>query len=187
MEHISVKTKIEISIVVPLFNEEQNLSAFLEELNAAMISFGRNFEIIFVNDGSTDNSEEVLLGLIKENSHVKVISLRKNTGKAIALEHGFKLVNGNKTLIIDCDLQYDPKDIQILADKIDEGYDVVSGRRVNRADSRDIVITSLVFRWVVKRLSGLNFFDYFSGLKCFRTSVISKLDLKGDLNSQLMK
>ena len=177
-----MKSEPEITVVVPLYNEELNLLAFFAELDGVMKARKEPFEIIFVNDGSTDNSEKILLDIAKGNSHVKVISLRENLGKARALEHGFNLVNGSKVIIIDCDLQYDPKDIQTLVSKMNEGYDVVSGKRVSRADTKDVVLTSIFFRWVVKRLSGLQFVDYFSGLKCFRTSVILQLDLKGDLN-----
>ncbi|MCS5622997.1 MAG: glycosyltransferase, partial [Candidatus Marinimicrobia bacterium] len=122
--------KTEISVVVPLYNEGPNLLTFFEELDGAMTTFGKSYEIIFVNDGSTDNSEKVLTDIAKQNKHTQVINLRKNAGKPGALEQGFELASGNKIVIMDSDLQYDPKDIQFLIAKIDEGYDVVSGRRV---------------------------------------------------------
>ena len=174
--------KTEISVVVPLYNEGPNLLAFFEELDGAMTTFGKSYEIIFVNDGSIDNSEKILTDIVKQNKHTQVINLRKNAGKPGALEQGFELANGNKIVILDADLQYDPKDIQFLVDKIDEGYDVVSGKRVNRADSKSVVLSSKLFRLVVKKLSGLDFTDYFSGLKCFKSSVISYLGVYGDLN-----
>lgn len=175
-------SKMEISVVVPLYNEEPNLKALFEELDDAMRDYGKPYDIIFVNDGSTDDGEKVLISIANQYDYVKVISLRKNAGKARALEQGFKLATGNKVVILDGDLQYDPKDIQVLADKIDAGCDVVSGKRVNRADSGNVVLTSRIFRMIVKKLSGLNFEDYFSGIKCFRSSVISYLGSYGDLN-----
>ena len=182
MEHHILNPKIEISVVVPLYNEGPNLLTFFEELDGAMTTFGKPYEIIFVNDGSIDDSEKILTDIAKQNKHTQVINLRKNAGKPVALEQGFELANGNKIVILDADLQYDPKDIQFLIAKIDEGYDVVSGRRVSRADSKNVVLSSRLFRLIVKKLSGLNFTDYFSGLKCFRSSVISYLGVYGDLN-----
>jgi glycosyltransferase involved in cell wall biosynthesis len=174
--------KIDISVVAPLFNEENNLPTFFSELDQVLTIYGRPFEIIFVNDGSTDNSEKVLLQLISQRNYIKVINLKQNLGKAKALEHGFRLAKGDKVVIMDCDLQYDPKDIQLLVEKIEEGYDVVSGKRVNRSDPENTVLTSKIFRLLVRRLSGLNFSDYFSGLKCFKSNVISYLGVYGDLN-----
>ena len=182
MEQNRVKTKIEISVVVPLYNEERNLRVFFTELKNALVEYGKPFEIIFVNDGSTDNSQDVLLNIAKQNRNIKIISLRKNAGKARALEQGFKLTNGEKVAILDSDLQYDPRDLATLADHIDKGCDVVSGKRVSRADSRDVVLTSRIFRMIVKKLSGLNFEDYFSGIKIFKSSVLDYLEAYGDLN-----
>ena len=177
-----METEIEISVVVPLYNEAHNLEVFFSELHEEMEAYGKPYEVIFVDDGSTDNSQEVLLGIAEQNNYTLVISLRHNVGKAGALEQGFKLASGSKVVIIDCDLQYTPSDIRALVDKIEEGYDVVSGKRVNRADSEGVRLTSWLFRLIVRKLSGLNFDDYFSGLKCFRSNVIAHLGVYGDLN-----
>ena len=177
-----MRSKIDITVVVPLYNEEHNLEAFFAELKDAMTAYGKPFEIVFINDGSTDNSEELLLSIAKQTNYVKVIGLRKNAGKARALEQGFKLASGDKVVIMDSDLQYDPRDIKNLANKVEDGYDVVSGRRVNRSDHKNVMVTSWLFRLIVKRLCGLSFFDYFSGLKCFKSNVITSLGFYGDLN-----
>ena len=174
--------EIDISVIVPLHNEEQNLRDFFSEFDKEKESLQGSFELIFVNDGSTDNSEEIIQDLVKKSDYTKAISLIKNIGKAGALEHGFRLASGEVVIIVDCDLQYDLSNIKDLIQKIKEGWDVVSGRRVNRVDSTGVVLTSWIFRQVIKKLSGLNFDDYFSGLKCFRSKVISHLCAHGDLN-----
>jgi glycosyltransferase involved in cell wall biosynthesis len=177
-----VESKAEISIVVPLYNEASNLREFFSELDDEIVTHEKVYEVIFVDDGSTDESHKILLDIEKHKTYVKVLSLKKNVGKAGALELGFKLASGDKVIIMDCDLQYDPSDIKALLNKIDEGYDVVSGKRVNRADSGRVKLTSWLFRFVVRKLSGLIFSDYFSGLKCFRVNVIVQLGVYGNLN-----
>jgi glycosyltransferase involved in cell wall biosynthesis len=177
-----VKPKIEISIIVPLYNESRNLGDFFSELDAALVAYGKAYEVIFVDDGSTDDSCQVLLKIEEDKDYVHVISFKNNRGKEAALEQGFKIAVGDKVVILDCDLQYDPNDIQFFLEKIEEGYDVVSGKRVNRADSKRVKLTSWLFRAVVSKLSGLNFSDYFSGLKCYKTTVIAELGVYGSLN-----
>ena len=177
-----MKSKAEISIVVPLYNEAKNLKEFYSELDGVISTDGKDYEVIFVNDGSTDDSHKILLDIEENANCVKVLSLKKNIGKAGALELGFKLVSGDIVIIMDCDLQYDPRDIKSLLNKIDEGYDVVSGKRINRSDSKRVKLTSWLFRFVVRKLSGLIFSDFFSGLKCFRVSVITHLGIYGNLN-----
>jgi len=177
-----VKSKIEISIVVPLYNESRNLEELFSELDNSMLRYGKSYEVIFVDDGSSDNSYEILLSIEERKDYVHILSLKNNVGKAGALEQGFKIASGDNVVILDCDLQYDPNDIGALLEKIEEGYDVVSGKRVNRADSKGVKVSSWLFRFVVAKLSGLNFSDYFSGLKCFRSTIITELGVYGDLN-----
>ena len=177
-----MKPKTEISIIVPLYNESRNLGELFSELDAAMVAYGKAYEVIFIDDGSTDDSCQVLLKIEEDKDYVHIISFKNNAGKAAALEQGFKIAVGDKIVIFDCDLQYDPNDIQFFLEKMEEGYDVVSGRRVNRSDSKRVKLTSWLFRLVVSKLSGLNFTDYFSGFKCYRTSVIAELGVYGALN-----
>jgi glycosyltransferase involved in cell wall biosynthesis len=178
-----MELKKEVSVVVPLYNEASNLGAFFSELSDAMQTSKRSYEVIFVDDGSTDGSYEILLDMAKkEDADVHVLSLTKNVGKAGALEQGFKLISGDIVVIMDCDLQYDPYDIEKLLDAINGGYDVVSGKRINRSDPRSVKLTSSIFRCVVSKLSGLDFSDYFSGFKCFKANVIESLGVYGDLN-----
>jgi len=173
--------KYEISVVVPGYNEEENLPALFKRLNKTLVDYGKSFEIIFANDGSNDNTEKILKDIQKENDNVVVINLFRRMGKAIALEHGFRLIRGKYIVVIDSDLQHPPEDIPLLIEKMEEGYDVVSGKRVNRMDAKGKIMTSKVFNWTMRTITGLKFDDYFSGLKCFRTNVINYLSLYGDL------
>lgn len=177
----SMDKNIDISVVIPLFNEEKNISVIYSQISEAFKSRSRKFEVIFVNDGSTDKSREVLAELNRTHPGVTVLSLLKNRGKAAALEVGVVQAKGKYVAVIDCDLQYDPKDLNRMMDELDNGFDFVSGRRMTREDSKNMVVTSAVFNVLIRRLTGLQFVDYFSGLKCFRREVIDYLSLYGDL------
>ncbi|HOW35040.1 MAG TPA: glycosyltransferase family 2 protein [Candidatus Omnitrophota bacterium] len=171
----------DISVVIPAHNEEGNLMPLFQRLNKALSEFGRSFQIVFVNDGSTDDSEKVLEEIQRNNSNITVINFFKKMGKALALEQGFELVKGQYVVVIDSDLQHDPEDVPKLVKKMDEGFDVVSGKRVNRQDEKRTILTSRLFNWLMRLITGLKFEDYFSGLKCFRMNVIQYLALYGDL------
>ena len=170
-----------ISVVVPVYNEEKNIPELFKRIVKALSDFGRSFEIIFVNDGSVDSTEEILTHIYDQNHHVAVVNLFRKSGKAIALERGFELVRGQYIVIIDADLQHDPEDIPRLIVKLEEGFDVVSGKRMNRNDAPGKVLTSRLFNIFMRMLTGLQIDDYFSGLKVFRFSVIRFLSLYGDL------
>ena len=174
--------KTEVSVVVPVFNETRNLKEFFSELDGKLVELGKSYEVIFVDDGSTDDSYKILLDIQECKVQVKVLSLKNNVGKGGALEQGFKLVSGDKVIIMDCDLQYDPSDIKLLLHKLEEGYDAVSGKRVSRVDFTRVILSSWVFRFFIRKLSGLNFSDFFSGLKCFKAPLISQFGIYGDLN-----
>jgi glycosyltransferase involved in cell wall biosynthesis len=170
-----------ISVVIPLYNEEKNLKVFFKRLHKTLSGLGENFEIIFVNDGSTDASEKILEEIRRDNQTVTVINLFRRMGKAAALERGFEIIRGKYVVTIDSDLEMDPEDIPDIIKKIEEGYDVVSGARTNRFDSKGKIITSRLFNMLLRYITGLTFNDYFSGLKCFRVSTINYLSLYGDL------
>lgn len=170
-----------ISVLVPLYNEAENLKPLFQRINESLSEFGRDFEVIFVNDGSSDDSEELLVEIQRSHDNVTVINFFKNMGKAVALEQGFEIANGRYVVIIDSDLQHDPEDIPLLIKKMDEGFDVVSGKRINRQDSNGKIITSRIFNIIVRLIAGLRLDDYFSGLKCFNAGVINFLALYGDL------
>ncbi|MBP7653671.1 glycosyltransferase [Candidatus Dependentiae bacterium] len=173
--------EIEISVVSPLHNESLNLKEHFKSIEKSLSEFGRSFEIIFINDGSTDSSEKEIFELYNENSNVTAINLYKKNGKAAALETGFEYAKGKYIVIIDSDLQYDPSDIPSMILELENGFDVISGKRISREDNKSVIVTSLIFNSIIRKLSGLNFRDFFSGLKCFKKEVIDYLSLYGDL------
>jgi len=170
-----------ISVVVPIYNEENNIRPLFERIQKALIDLGKTFEIILVNDASTDGSGPLLEELQRSHRGVVVIHLFKRSGKAVALERGFDVIKGEYVVTIDADLQHDPEDIPQLIQKMEEGYDVVSGKRMDRHDSVGKIVTSRIFNILMRLVTGLRFDDYFSGLKCFRVNVIRFLALYGDL------
>jgi glycosyltransferase involved in cell wall biosynthesis len=174
--------KTELSVIAPLYNESENLYDFYNELIEALDALALTFEIIFVDDGSTDNSAEILADFTEKNKNTIAIILNNNSGKASALDHGIHAASGPMVVIIDTDLQYDPADISRLISKYREGYDVVSGMRLQRKDGPMIVGSSRIYNNVIRLITGLRFEDYFCGLKLFSSGVISRLGTFGDLN-----
>ncbi len=171
----------DVSIVVPLNNEELNLRPLLDKINSALSMSGKTFEVIFVNDGSTDDSEQILKQIYSQTKNVTVINLFRKKGKASALEAGMGYTRGRYIVTLDADLQYDPDDIPMMINELEKGSDAVSGNRLARGDKRSVIITSLFFNYIIRKLTGLNFKDFFSGLKCFKREVIDFLSLYGDL------
>jgi len=173
--------KSAISIIIPLHNEAESLNELFNRIKSTCEKLSEDYQVIFVNDGSTDESEQILNELYQANDKIVVIHLFKCMGKAVALERGFDFVKGGYVIIMDGDLQYDPEDIPQLIDKMKEGYDVVSGMRVNRNDSKENIVTSRLFNVLMRFVTGLAFKDYFTGLKCFNMNVVKYLALYGDL------
>ena len=178
---MSRKSKYDISIVFPLYNESSNILTVFENTRKVMLEIDRTFELIFVNDGSNDNSLEILRNIQEKYVFVKVISLYKNNGKANALEVGFNNTSSDIIVSLDIDNQFNSNDIIKFIDKIGEGYDIVSGVRKIRQDDLTIRITSKIFNMIVKLFTGLKFEDFFSGFKCYRKSVLDYLALFGNL------
>ena len=180
MNKMNDKT-IRLSVVVPVYNESENLPALFRKLKEVLPGITADFEIIFVNDGSGDGCEEILNGFFYENDFVSVIHLYKNFGKTPALEQGFELARGDIIATLDSDLQNDPVDLGPLVEKIAEGYDLVSGMRQGRQDPRGKILTSRLFNWIIRKTTGLSLMDYFSGMRCYRKKVLKALNLYGDL------
>ena len=174
---------IEVSIVIPLFNEFQNVSALYESLRQVTASLGRRTEIIFVDDGSTDGTYEHLKGIQETDASVWVIRLRRNFGQAAAFSAGFDMARGSVIITMDGDLQNDPADIPQLVEKIDQGFDIVSGWRINRKDS---FITrrlpSLVANSLISWVTGVKLHDYGCSLKAYREEVVKNIRLYGELH-----
>lgn len=174
--------KMAFSVVVPLYNEEESLEELHRRLTLVMQPLSDSFEIIFVDDGSTDNSFGVLKTLHEKDSRVKVIQFRKNFGKAPALTAGFKKAQGEIVITLDADLQDLPEEIPGLLKKIEAGYDLVSGWKVKRKDPVVRKVASRLFNFVTSFYTRVKLHDFNCGLKCYRREVIDELDLYGELH-----
>jgi glycosyltransferase involved in cell wall biosynthesis len=171
-----------ISVVVPLLNEESSLEELYTEIAAALEPRGETFEVVFVDDGSTDESGSVLSRLHEEHSNVVVVRLRRNFGKAAALKAGFLEARGDVIVTIDADLQDDPAEIPQLLAKLDEGFDLVSGWKTRRNDPFSRRLFSRIFNWTTGVISGIRLHDVNCGLKAYRAEAIQGMRLYGELH-----
>ena len=171
-----------ISVVVPLLNEEHSLEALYQQITDALDSEGQPFEVIFVDDGSTDGSFGVLSQLNAETTNVVVVHLRRNFGKAAALQAGFLEAQGDVVVTIDADLQDDPGEIPQLLAKLDEGFDLVSGWKTRRNDPLTRRLFSRLFNWATTVVSGVRLHDVNCGLKAYRAEVLRGMRLYGELH-----
>jgi glycosyltransferase involved in cell wall biosynthesis len=171
-----------ISVVIPLHNEERSIALLYDELEAALEPLARDWEAVFVDDGSTDGSFAALTRLHEARENVSVVRLRRNFGKAAALATGFAQARGETVVTIDADLQDDPAEIPRLLLKLDEGFDLVSGWKTRRRDPLRRRVLSRVFNWVTGRVSGLRLHDMNCGLKAYRGEVVRGLRLYGELH-----
>jgi glycosyltransferase involved in cell wall biosynthesis len=171
-----------ISVVVPLLNEERSLEALYAEIAAALESQDEGFEVVFVDDGSSDGSMSVLTRLHDELPNVVVVHLRRNFGKAAALQAGFMEARGEIVVTIDADLQDDPAEIPKLLAKLDEGFDLVSGWKTRRNDPFLRRLFSRMFNWATAFVSGVRLHDVNCGLKAYRAEVLQGMRLYGELH-----
>jgi dolichol-phosphate mannosyltransferase len=172
----------ELSVVVPLLNEEHTLTALYDQLSDALEPLGRSWEIVFVDDGSTDGSFTVLTGLHARFRTVRVVRLRRNFGKATALAAGFQQARGSIIITMDADLQDDPAEIPKLLAKLDEGFDLVSGWKEKRNDPASRRWFSHIFNSVTGRVTGVHIHDVNCGLKVYRAPLVHRLRLYGELH-----
>jgi glycosyltransferase involved in cell wall biosynthesis len=171
-----------ISVVVPLLNEERTLEALYGQIAAALDPLGEPFEVVFVDDGSTDGSRRVLARLHGEQTNVVVVHLRRNFGKAAALQAGFREARGDTVVTIDADLQDDPAEIPKLLAKLDEGFDLVSGWKTRRNDPLARRLFSRIFNWATAVVSGVRLHDVNCGLKAYKAEVVHGVRLYGELH-----
>ncbi len=171
----------DISIVVPVYNEHENVSLLVEEINQCS-SAHRILEILFIDDGSRDGTREVIEGLCAEHSIVKAIFFRRNFGKSAALDAGFRHARGQFVVTMDGDLQDDPNEVARLIAKMDEGYDMVSGWKVDRQDPIGKTAPSRLFNFVTRSMSGVQLHDFNCGLKAYRAEAVRELHLYGELH-----
>ena len=170
-----------ISIIVPVLNEEGSLDKFYNETTKSLNEHS-NWEIIFIDDGSDDESYNIMRKLADEDNRVSIIQFFKNFGKADALSEGFKQANGDVVITIDADLQDDPAEIPRLVEKIQEGWDVVSGWKKDRKDPISKRLPSKLFNMVTRFLTGIKIHDFNCGLKAYRRKVVKSIDIYGGLH-----
>src|SRR6266404_1079385 len=172
-----------LSIVIPVHNEEPSLLPLYDRLTAVLESMQKPYEILFVDDASTDRSFELLANLVETDERLKVIRLRRNFGQTAALSAGFHEAEGEVIIAMDGDLQHAPEDIPALLQKIDEGYDIASGWRKERVDNAITrKIPSRVANWLMAKTSGVNLRDFGTTFKAYRAEVLKDVHLYGELH-----
>jgi len=177
------KGQVVISIVIPVFNEEENVIPLSEKLLPALDRLGREYEVIFVDDGSFDSTLVKLKSLCGNNRKVKVLSLARNFGQTTALSAGIDFAKGEIIVPMDGDLQNDPEDIESLLRKIEEGYDVVSGWRKDRKDPfLTRRLPSVIANRIISLIGGVELHDYGCTLKAYRREMLTKIRLYGEMH-----
>jgi glycosyltransferase involved in cell wall biosynthesis len=173
----------EVSVVIPVFNEADNLLPLYHALRAAMEDTGRTWEAIFIDDGSTDATCQVLKELQMQDTCVRVILLRRNFGQTAAMVAGFDHARGKVVVSLDGDLQNDPADIETLLKRLEDGYDVVSGWRVHRQDGFWLRrLPSHMANWLISKITGVQLHDYGCTLKAYRSDIIKEVRLYGEMH-----
>jgi len=172
-----------LTVVIPCYNEEDSLAPLFDELYEVLQALGRPYEIICVDDGSSDGSWNVLQRLhAADAAHVRIVRFRRNFGKTAALSLAFKRARGEVLATLDADLQDDPHELPKLLAKLDEGYDLVSAWRERRQDPASKTLPSHLFNTVVSLASGIKLHDFNCGFKVYRAQVVRELKLYGDLH-----
>ncbi len=172
-----------LSIVIPIHNEEPAILPLYDRLTAVLEGLAKPYEIIFVDDASTDRSFDLLANLVETDHRLKVIRLRRNFGQTAALSAGFDEAQGQVIISLDGDLQHEPEDIPALLAKIDEGYDIASGWRKNRVDNAVTrKLPSRIANWMMSKASGVELRDFGTTFKAYRAEVIKEINLYGELH-----
>jgi glycosyltransferase involved in cell wall biosynthesis len=172
-----------ISIVVPIHNEEPSILPLYDRLSKVMDHVQRPYEIIFVDDASSDRSFDLLANLVETDPRLKVVRLRRNFGQTAALSAGFDEASGKVIISLDGDLQHEPEDIPLLLQKIDEGYDIASGWRKIRVDNAVTrKIPSRIANWLMAKISGVNLHDFGTTFKAYRAEILKDVNLYGELH-----
>ncbi len=171
-----------ISVVVPLYNEEESLPELFEAIQTASRAMGTPFEVIFVDDGSTDGSFRVLREIHKKAPNVKAIQFRRNFGKSAALSLGFSEASGDIVVTMDADLQDDAAEIPGLVSALGDSYDLISGWKRKRFDPLSKTIPSRFFNFVTAKLTGIPIHDFNCGLKAYRKEVVKEINVYGELH-----
>jgi len=173
----------QISAIVPIYNEAPNLRALFTRLKAALDELARDWEMLLVDDGSTDDGPALLRELAKEEPRVRVLFLTRNFGQTAALAAGIEHARGDLLVTLDADLQNDPKDIASLIEKLESGYDVVSGWRKERKDPfLTKVLPSRIANWLIRRISGVQIHDLGCTLRVYRREILQRIPLYGEMH-----
>ncbi len=171
----------QVSVIIPLYNEKQSLSELSEKITGALET-KYNFEIIFIDDGSTDGSWEVLKNFAHSSRQIRAVQFRRNYGKSTALQTGFNVAEGAYIATLDADLQDDPNEIPAMIEMLKEGYDLVSGWKKKRNDPLSKTIPSRFFNRITAWLTGIKLNDFNCGLKVYRKEVIDNINLHSELH-----
>ena len=172
-----------LTIIIPVYNEEESLRPLYEEIMQNIPTLDGligSYELLFVDDGSKDGSVEVIKELAKEDPNVHAIIFRKNFGKAEALQAAFRTAMGDIIITMDADLQDDPMELKNFIEKLDEGYDLVSGWKYNRLDPLEKRLPSKLFNKVTCKMSGIHLHDFNCGFKAYRKEVVKSIDIYGE-------
>ncbi|MFA4818123.1 MAG: glycosyltransferase family 2 protein [Parcubacteria group bacterium] len=172
----------QLSIVLPIYNEEKNIEILYQELKEVLGKLGTGAEIICVNDGSKDSSLQILKKIAGVDPALKVINFRYNFGQTAAMSAGIKAASGDIIIPMDADMQNDPKDIPQFLNKINEGFDVVSGWRKNRRDPLSKKIPSRLANWLIGLITGVKIHDYGCSMKAYKRELIQGINLYGEMH-----
>ena len=174
---------MDVSIVVPLLNEEESLPELCAWIDRVATENNYSYEVILIDDGSTDNSWKTIMGLSEKNAHIKGIKFQRNYGKSAALNEGYKGVTGEVVITMDADLQDSPEEIPGLRKMVlEENYDLVSGWKKVRHDPIGKTLPSKFFNWVTKRSTGIRLHDFNCGLKAYRLKVVKNIEVYGEMH-----
>src|SRR5438270_10565068 len=174
---------VRYSVVVPFYNEQENIPPLYMKITEVMDSIGESYELIFIDDGSRDNSFRVLSDIYEHDRRVNLVRLRRNFGQTPALKAGFDFARGEVIISMDGDLQHDPEEIPRFLEKIEEGYDLVSGSRYARRDHwRLLQVRSRIANWMMAKLSGIDLHDFGTTFKAYRREIIQEIQLYGELH-----
>ena len=180
---INSENKSDLSVIIPIFNEEGNIESLYKNLKSVLDGLKKDSEIIFIEDGSTDRSFDILDKISIGDSQVRVIRFKRNFGQTAAMAAGFDHARGEVIIAMDGDLQNDPKDIPQLLQKMETGYDIVSGWRRKRKDPLFTRrIPSMVANWFISKLTGVKLKDYGCTLKAYRKEIVNHINLYGEMH-----
>lgn len=182
MNEDNARQDFDISVVIPVFNEAESIPTLHEKLTAVLPTVAERYEIIFVDDGSSDDTAVVLEQLHRQHDNIRVIQFRRNFGKSAALAVGFSEAQGKIIITMDADLQDEPAEIPRFLETLEQGYDLVSGWKHPRQDPLSKTIPSMLFNLITKLFSGITLHDFNCGFKAYRKEVVRELRIYGELH-----